>query len=100
MNFINKIPRFLRNRYSITALAFFIWLFFFDQNNILGQLEYRMELGKLEDDKAFYQEEIQKTIADLEELKSNPKSLEKFAREKYLMKKDKEELFVIVKEEE
>ena len=59
-----------------------------------------MELGKLEDDKAFYQEEIQKTIADLEELKSNPKSLEKFAREKYLMKKDKEELFVIVKEEE
>ena len=33
-------------------------------------------------------------------MKSNPKSLEKFAREKYLMKKDKEELFVIVKEEE
>lgn len=58
-----------------------------------------MELGKLEDDKAFYQEEIQKTIADLEELKSNPKSLEKFAREKYLMKKDNEELFVIVNEE-
>lgn len=99
MKFINKIPSFLRNRYSITALIFLIWLFFFDQNNILGQLEYRMELGKLEDDKAFYQEEIQKTIADLEELKSNPKSLEKFAREKYLMKKDNEELFVIVNEE-
>ena len=57
-----------------------------------------MELNKLEEEKAFYEEEIKKTITDLEDLKSNPKSLEKFAREKYLMKKDNEELFVIVEE--
>ena len=48
---------------------------------------------------AFYQEELIKIQADLNELQSNPKSLEKFAREKYLMKKDNEELFVIVEEE-
>ena len=58
-----------------------------------------MELSKLEEEKSFYQEELKVIQADLEELESNPESLEKFAREKYLMKKDNEELFVIVEEE-
>ena len=58
-----------------------------------------MELQKLEDEKEFYQEEIKQIRADLEELKTDPATLEKFAREKYLMKKDNEELFVIVEEE-
>ncbi len=57
-----------------------------------------MELNKLEEEKGFYQEEIKQIRADLKELKTNPKTLEKFAREKYLMKKDNEELFVIVEE--
>lgn len=100
MKFIEKIPNFLKNKYAITALLFVVWLLFFDQNNLLSQLGYRMELNRLEEDKAYYQEEIKKTLEDLEELKTNPKTLEKFAREKYLMKRDNEELFVIVKEEE
>lgn len=58
-----------------------------------------MELNKLEEEKEFYQDEIKQIRADLKELKTNPKTLEKFAREKYLMKKDNEELFVIVEEE-
>ena len=99
MNYINKIPRFLRNKYAITALVFIVWVMFFDQNNIISQIEYRMELSSLEDDKEFYQEEIKKTVQDLKELKTNPQTLEKFAREKYLMKKDSEELFVIVRED-
>lgn len=57
-----------------------------------------MDLNKLEADKDYYEQEIKKTLEDLEELKTDPKTLEKFAREKYLMKKDNEELFVIVRE--
>lgn len=93
-----KIPRFLRNRYAVSAGIFLVWIAFFDQNNMITQIQYRIELNKLEEEKEFYQDEIKTVRADLKELKTNPKTLEKFAREKYLMKKDNEELFVIVEE--
>lgn len=80
-------------------MVFLVWIAFFDQNNLITQIQYRMELSKLEEEKEFYQEEIKQIRSDLKELKTNPKTLEKFAREKYLMKKDNEELFVIVEED-
>ncbi len=94
-----KIPSFLKNRYIITALIFILWISFFDQNNLITKFQYWMELKSLEDEKTFYQEEIKQTNKDLYELQSNLKSLEKFAREKYLMKKDNEEIFVIVEKD-
>lgn len=94
-----KIPGYLKNKYAFTGLIFLTWVLFFDQNKIITQFQYRSELNKLEEEKHFYQGEIEKINKDLEELKSNPKTLEKFAREKYLMKKDKEDLFVIVEKE-
>lgn len=95
-----KIPKFFRNKYSITAIVFVLWIAFFDQNNLITQIQYRMELDKLEEERKFYQEEIESIQSDLDDLQRNPKSLEKFAREKYLMKKDNEEIFVIVEEED
>ena len=94
-----KIPKYLGNKYALTGAVFLIWIFFLDQNKVINQLQYRMELNQLEEEKEFYLEEIKKINLDLEELKTDPKTLEKFAREKYLMKKDNEELFVIVEEE-
>lgn len=93
-----KIPAYLKNRYALTALIFLTWITFFDQNKLITQFQYRSQLNKLEEEKKFYQEEIAVIQADLEELQTNPKTLEKFAREKYLMKKEDEELFVIVEE--
>ena len=98
MNFPKSISSILRNKYALTAIIFLIWILFFDQNKIITQVQYHQELNKLEDEKEFYQIELVKIQADLNELQSNPKSLEKFAREKYLMKKDDEEVFVIVEE--
>ncbi len=77
---------------------FLAWLMFFDQNNWITQFQYQMELNKLESEREFYDEEIKKVTQDLKELRTNPKSLEKFAREKYLMKKSNEEVFVLVEE--
>jgi len=93
-----KLQRLLKNKYAWSLMAFAIWLTFIDQNNLITQIQYRMELVKLEDEQRFYQQEIKKVREDLNELESNPKSLEKFAREKYFMKKENEELFVLVKE--
>lgn len=94
-----KLPKFLKNKYTLTAVVFFSWVAFFDQNNLITQVQYRIELSKMEEERAFYLSELDQIKSDLKELKSNPQSLEKFAREKYLMKKDDEELFVIVEEE-
>ena len=73
-------------------------MIFFDQYNVIYQLELRSELNELRDSKDWYKEQIDKTRADLDELLTDNKKLEKFAREKYLMKKPDEEIFVIVKE--
>ena len=93
-----KASRLLKNKYAWSLLAFVVWLTFFDQNNLITQIQYRLELADLEDEELFYQQEIKKIREDLKELESNPKSLEKFAREKYFMKRDNEELFVLVEE--
>lgn len=94
---LKKIPNWLKNRYAFTLLVFFIFLLFFDQNNILTQYGYKKQLNKLESEKDYYLKEISKTRTELEELTKNPKTLEKFAREKYFMKKDNEEVFVFTK---
>jgi len=82
-----------------TFIVFIVWLSFFDQNNWIAQMQYQFELNKLDNEREFYEEEIKIVTQDLKELQTNPKSLEKFAREKYLMKKDNEEVFVLIEED-
>jgi cell division protein DivIC len=98
-NLWNRLPPFLRNRYSVTLLAFIIWLAFFDQQNLINQIELRSELYQLDTDKEYYYQEIIEIREDLDELLSDNGKLEKFAREKYFMKKNNEEIFVFTEKE-
>lgn len=61
-------------------------------------MERRAEVKKLESERDYYTNEIKRNQNEIQELRSNPKQLEKFAREHYLMKKDNEEIFVIVED--
>ena len=88
----------MRNKYFVSATAFVIWLAFIDNKNFLSQYELTSEVNKLEDQKTFFTEEIAKTRKEQQELLSSPDKLEKFAREKYLMKKDDEDLFIFTEE--
>ncbi|MES2108338.1 MAG: septum formation initiator family protein [Bacteroidota bacterium] len=97
MGFIRLINLF-RNKYFLVSAAFVVWMIFFDKNDLFSQYQYHTEVNKLKQERDFYQKETAKVTKDLEELTSNPQQLEKFAREKYLMKKDNEDVFVIVKE--
>lgn len=89
----------LRNKYFIASIAFLTWMLFFDRNDLMSQYDYREQLSKLQSEKEFYTIESAKAIKDLNELTTDRAKLEKFAREKYLMKKDNEDVFVIIKEE-
>lgn len=94
---IKKIPAPLRNRYFLCLLFFIGWLAFFDRNNIWTQIKLQQQLDKLKTDKVFYEKEIITVQADKKDLEQNT---EKFARERYHMKKDKEDVFIIVKDKE
>ncbi len=89
---------YLRNKYIITGLAFFIWMMFFDNNNFISQYGSRNKLALLKADKKYYQKEIAENSESLEDLITNKQTLEKFAREKYLMKKPSEDIFILVEE--
>jgi cell division protein FtsB len=86
----------IKNKYFLTILAIIVWLIFFDKNDFFTQRDTLNKLNKLKGDQAYYVAEIAKNKIELEELKTNKESLEKFAREKYLMKKDNEDVFVFV----
>ena len=85
----------LRNKFSLSLIVFFLWIIFFDSNNLIERTFNLRKVHQLEKDKMFYEEKIREDRAKLEELESNPANLEKFAREQYLMKKDNEDIFVI-----
>jgi cell division protein FtsB len=85
-----------KNKYFLVSTAFLVWMVFFDRNDLFSQFEYHQQVNKLEKERDFYQKETAKVHQDLDELNSNKEKLEKFAREKYLMKKDNEDVFVIV----
>ena len=89
-----KILPVLTNPYFIVALGFAIWMLFFDQRDFFQQKERAAELNKLESAKKYYQDEISKTKKQLENLQNNPAAIEKFARERYLLKRDGEEVYL------
>ena len=96
----NKIPSYFRNKYFITVLVFVIWMLFFDQNNMISQYRLNNKVNELKEEKAYYKQEIKKDRKAAMELKTNKKTLERYAREKYLMKRDDEDIFLIIDKEE
>ncbi len=79
---------------------FIIWITFFDSNDLYSQYSLVQKLDNINADKAYYLEKIEEVKNDRKELLNDPHLLEKFAREKYLMKKPTEDLYVIVETEE
>ncbi len=95
-----KLPPVFKNFYFIIGVIFIIWMLFIDSNDLYSQFKKRGKLRELEQQKAYYTEMIKEVEKDREELLSNNELLEKFAREKYLMKKESEDLYILVVEEE
>lgn len=87
-----------RNKYFVSLIVFVLWILFFDYNNLVDRTRLIREVNQLENDRDYYVERIKVDSARLMELRTSPENLEKFAREQYLMKKDNEDIFVIVEE--
>lgn len=96
---MKKLVPILKNKYLLTIVGLTIWVLFFDKNDLKTQIEFRREVKKLEEERNYYARENAAISTDLKELTINPKAVEKYGREKYLMKRDNEDIFVIVEEE-
>ena len=92
---IKDLPKPLRNKYLIFFLLFLFWIIFLDDYNLINQNQMKNKVDDLKDQKEFYITEIKKDSTELSSLKNDSSKQEKFAREKFLMKKDNEDLFII-----
>lgn len=98
MKAFTKFPPLLKNYYFIFGSLFFFWMCFVDSNDFVSQIQITQKLNQLQAEEQFYLEKKEQVLIDREEINTNPQLLEKFAREKYMMKKPSEDLYVIVEE--
>jgi cell division protein DivIC len=98
MKILTHLASWLKNKYLLTGAGFAVWILFFDDRDLITtQLKHKQELHRLEESKKYYEKQVAATRQELEQLKSDPALLEKYAREKYLMKRDNEDVYLIRK---
>ncbi len=91
---LNSISRFVTNKYLIASIAFLGIMLFLDKNDLLTTMERRKELNDLNQSKEHYIQELSELRKIKTDLETDPITIEKLAREKYLMKRDNEDIFV------
>ncbi|RIV22580.1 septum formation initiator family protein [Fibrisoma montanum] len=95
---LNRLLRPLRNFYVATGLVLLVWMLFFDANDLPLQVRNWWKLRELEKDAVYFQDKIRDVQNQRQEVLGNDRLREKYARERYLMKKPTEDVFVIVDE--
>lgn len=94
---LTKYSKFLspfKNVFIVILIIFCIWMLFFDTHNLFLHRELNKEINKLEQEKEYYKKEIDKDKKELKSL-SNDEGVEKYGRERYKMKKENEEIYLI-----
>lgn len=97
-DFIIRIFPLIKNKFVWVTAFFVVWVIFFDQYNLISRVKNNQKLNQLEKEKKHYISEIEKNSRMLEELKGDKETLEKFAREQYLMKKKDEDIYLVIEE--
>ncbi len=94
----NRIPSWIRNKYLLAFIAVLVWLLFFDTHNFMQQWRMQRQLKELRIERDFYRQEVLRDSIAIEELKGDPDALERFAREKYLMKREGEDVYILIED--
>ncbi len=95
MKFIRRIPPVLRNKFLLASVFFAVWMLFFDKNDVFSLLQRRRDLAEIEESKAYFAQKIAENKKFSMDIQSDAAAIEKFARERYHMKRENEDLFLI-----
>lgn len=93
------IPKWVKNKYFLLFAFFIFWVLIFDNNNLFQLIRRKQTLNQLNQQEKIYQKELEQYLEQQKAFKNDKEALEKFAREEYRMKKDDEDVFVIITEE-
>lgn len=91
--------KFVSNKYIWVLLFFVSWMLFLDNYSYLDHRLLNQQIQELEDNKKYYKEEINQDLKSIKSFK-NPDQIEKYAREKYYMKRENEDIYIIEFEDE
>ena len=95
MKLLTHIPAWIKNKFFIAIAVFIFVMLFFDKNDLFTQMDRNRQLRELLQSKQYFTDQIAEEQTIMDNMKTNPGVLEKFAREKYFMKRDNEDLYVI-----
>lgn len=91
-----KIFNRINNKYFYAGVLFLVWIFFFDNNNLISRYKSNKTLNDARRQKEFYKSEIKRDLQTIDDLLHDSAAIEKFGREQYLMKRDSEDIFLVV----
>lgn len=91
----SSIGPILRNKFFLATLCFVIWMAFFDPKDWGNIASKKEQLRQLQETESTLKQNIQSTKAELSALTSSAESIERYARENYMMKRDNEDIFVV-----
>ena len=95
MKLLSSITAIVTNKYFLASVFFLVWMFFFDPKDIPSDINRRDKYKELQKNEVHLNQLIAQTQDELTQLKTNAQTIEKYAREKYQMKKDNEDLFIV-----
>ena len=87
-----------RRKYLITIVAFAVIIGFLDENSLVRRLGYERKISQLKEEIEKYRTDYEENTKRLNEISTNPDAIEQIAREKYLMKKPNEDIYVFEEE--
>jgi cell division protein DivIC len=93
-----QYPAWMRNHFILTGIAFLFWMAFFDDNNLIDQTQRRYRIFEQNNKIKYYENEIVKVNEEREALFGKTESLERFARERYRMVGEGEDLYLVIEQ--
>lgn len=101
MSRLNSVFLFIcRHKYLVVIFFIVLIVGFIDDNSFMHRFDRRSRMGQLRNEIEAYKEQYEAADRCLREMDSDPKSIEKMARERYYMKRPGEDVFVIKNAEE
>ncbi|MDX2189959.1 MAG: septum formation initiator family protein [Bacteroidota bacterium] len=92
--YLQKIKNLFSNFYITTFVFLFIWVAFFDENDLISQFKLTSKMKDLQNEKLFYETKIKEVKQERAQVLGNSEAVEKYARERYLMKKPTEDIYL------
>lgn len=99
-NLWSTIPKWVKNKYFLLFTCFVVWVLLFDGNNLYQLIRRKQTLNQLNKQEKVHKKELKQYLEQQKAFQNDKQALEKFAREEYRMKKDDEDIFVIITKED